>query len=358
MPTFRELVIIFAIAIFAHLLLRPILAHGQEVNRNKLPFIVNVFDLPPFINVTGDEMNARANGISVDLWNAIANRNGWHTERFVSHNDFGDYIHPMNIQGYNTISIGSITMTANRESNRDFTVPFYHTGLSIAVHERDVDNKYVAFLYSFLINMGFAVSILIFHLSISGTIFYFLEKKVSGFSWTEGLYWAAVTNTTTGYGDISPKSHYGKIWCIFYMYASFFLNISFIGLASANSVYHFGDQEVFQNLRDKNICVLEESASLEYLIENNIQYSERPTMEECIDMVEQGNADAFMADLPSLIELAKEYDFLVVSDKIYRQQSYAFLLPEGNEEILEKINMAMISIMQEDWFFERINSIH
>lgn len=47
---------------------------------------------------------------------------------------------------------------------------------------------------------------------IAGTLMYLIEGNENGFSSIpESVYWAIVTMTTVGYGDIAPQSPFGRI---------------------------------------------------------------------------------------------------------------------------------------------------
>lgn len=62
-------------------------------------------------------------------------------------------------------------------------------------------NKIVVFIYTVLI-----LSV------IMGTIMYWIESDASGFtSIPRGIYWAIVTLTTVGYGDIAPQTPIGQL---------------------------------------------------------------------------------------------------------------------------------------------------
>lgn len=59
---------------------------------------------------------------------------------------------------------------------------------------------------------------------LSTVIFHFTE----GWSWLDSLYFSISTITTTGYGDLYPKSEIGKIYNIFFLVISLVLILMFI----------------------------------------------------------------------------------------------------------------------------------
>ena len=54
--------------------------------------------------------------------------------------------------------------------------------------------------------------------TICGSFIYVIEGEQNGFtSIPRGIYWAIVTLTTVGYGDISPKTSIGQTMAVFIM---------------------------------------------------------------------------------------------------------------------------------------------
>ena len=70
-------------------------------------------------------------------------------------------------------------------------------------------------------NFVYAIVLLLVLIIFSGTIFFIFEfninDKVNTFS--DALYWAAVTSSTLGYGDITPITEVGKIMSVFLTFA-------------------------------------------------------------------------------------------------------------------------------------------
>lgn len=65
---------------------------------------------------------------------------------------------------------------------------------------------------------------IIFLVVISTVIFRFTED----WNWLDSFYFSISTITTTGYGDLYPKSDIGKIYNIFFLIASLVLILMFI----------------------------------------------------------------------------------------------------------------------------------
>lgn len=62
-----------------------------------------------------------------------------------------------------------------------------------------------------------------------GSVFYHV---VEGFSWIDSVYFAVITLTTVGYGDLAPQTNIGKLFTIYYILNGFGIIYAYI-----NSLY-------------------------------------------------------------------------------------------------------------------------
>ena len=92
----------------------------------------------------------------------------------------------------------------------------------------------------------FAVSIIVL---IIGTLMYMIEGGASGFtSIPAGIYWAIVTLTTVGYGDITPITNLGKF------IASFVMIIGYGIIAVPTGIVTFEIASATREMKDKTLC--------------------------------------------------------------------------------------------------------
>jgi len=80
---------------------------------------------------------------------------------------------------------------------------------------------------------------------VMGTIMYLVEGNDSGFtSIPKSIYWAVVTFTTVGYGDISPQTTLGQFLSAFAMlcgYAMLAVPTGIVGVEIYNDIKHLGN---------------------------------------------------------------------------------------------------------------------
>ena len=92
--------------------------------------------------------------------------------------------------------------------------------------------------------LALALAILIF-----GYIFYVSEPKVKNYG--EGIWWALVTITTVGYGDITPITSLGKFIAGALMFIGLGLIASVTAIISAKFVQSFVDHHTNDDLLEK-----------------------------------------------------------------------------------------------------------
>lgn len=106
----------------------------------------------------------------------------------------------------------------------------------LAAALRSSRRKIVVFFFTVLILM-----------IIFGSLIYLIEGEENGFtSIPRSIYWAIVTMTTVGYGDISPRTNLGQALAALVMIIGYSVIAVPTGIVSAEMSQHFGRKNPFR----------------------------------------------------------------------------------------------------------------
>jgi polar amino acid transport system substrate-binding protein len=230
---YRKSLLALTILLLTALLVLAGIAYSQVPANEPTPprprLVVGLIESPPFC-MRGDDGAWR--GISVELWLEIAADLGIDTEfRETSITGLFDDLAPGRPLD---LSIGALTITAEREDRVDFTQPFFVSGLSVAVKTAPGTGGLWSWLSWMLIwNFWRIVAALCVSLVLVALLIWALERKANpqefggdGRAYRgigSALWWSAVTMTTVGYGDLAPRSPAGRLVAIGWMFVSLLL---------------------------------------------------------------------------------------------------------------------------------------
>lgn len=189
---------------------------------------VGIHPHPPF--VVSD--SGGYSGVSIELWQKIAGELGV-PYRFV---EFSDEVGIMRSLDYEEldIAVNPLTNSPGRIEQFQVSLPFYISSIGIATTTNS-QSQFQIFLNNFF-SKDFLklVLLMVMILFTFGTILWFVERRKNKYQFRpgikglfDGLWWAAVTMTTVGYGDKAPKSHAGKTIAIVWMFTAIIIISSF-----------------------------------------------------------------------------------------------------------------------------------
>ena len=342
--------------IFSCLLSGPVAAQQSQSNStqnatgNKL--VIGTKVAPPFVIKKED---GSLEGISIELWQRLA-------ERLDITYDFKETDLESLVTGLEdgslNASIAALTVTAPREEIIDFSHPFYTTGLAIAVPQQG-SNVWGAIKRFFSWEFATALAALTGLLLLVGFIIWLFERKGNpeefGGSTSQGVssgfWWAAVTMTTVGYGDKSPRTLGGRIVGLVWMFSAIIMISGFTAAIATSLTVSQLESRVkgVDDLPNVRVSTAAGSVSAEFLDGRGIRHRSTPELEDSLKNLANGKTDAVVYDAPLLKYLANQ-EFpkrTQVLSGTFERQDYAIALPAGSK-LREPINRELLDIINSD----------
>ena len=288
-------------------------------------------------------------GISIKLWEDIANEEGYHYT--LEEATLTELLKGMQENKFD-VGVGGITITSDREKIVNFSQPFISSSMGIAYMEnkspwRQVLGNFLSF--TFLKILLLLVAILL----LAGFGVWLFERKKNeefGGKIHTGLgsafWWSAVTMTTVGYGDKSPRTVGGRIIALLWMFTSIIILTSFTAtIVSSLTVASAKEEVTITSMKYKRVGVIPGSIANDILKKFNIEPIYFKTCEEMVKKLEKGSIDYVFYDLPILRYYGTNYgpNFKIEALKQYRQD-YG-LVTQSNSPLLEPINIQLLRLI-------------
>lgn len=294
-------------------------------------------------------------GISIEIWDELADRLNMPYKIIF----FEDVPHALAALEQNKIqaAAGPISITAERAELVRFTQPYYQSSLSImsvADHPSIIDGILPFFSTKFFI----ALAIFLLILAIVGTFLWLAERKanpdqfpakpVTGIA--NGMWCAIVTMTTTGYGDIAPKTFWGRFTAGAWMVVSLIFATTMIaGIASVLTIggIHTNTVTVAEELSGKKIAAVMESPGEDFVRLNGGRVIDMENLSQGYDMLKNKKVDAIVFDRPQLLYFLKQHPDkdASVSKAEYQRQGYGFAFAL-NQTKMHQINVALLELKE------------
>ena len=299
-------------------------------------------------------------GLSIELWNEIANRLNF---KF-SWKEL-DLVNLLNdvSQGNIDAGIAAITITSEREKLLDFSHSYYSTGLSIALPKNSDTGwkNVIKGIFSFkMLQIILSVLAILF---VIGTAAWLIERKKNPESFnpnpikgiSSGIWWAAVTMTTVGYGDMTPKTLGGRLIALFWMFSSLLL-ISFIVAGISSTLTQSRLEALVSSPKDlprARVASLHKSTSDEYLRDRKIKPRYYKTVQDALAALNKDAVYAVVYDealLKYLVHHSFERNYertIEIYEGVFEAQQYGIAFPE-NSPLRESVNRTLLKIISED----------
>lgn len=284
--------------------------------------------------------NGEWDGYSIDLVKELSKLYGF-SYSFAEFNDTPTLIKDVQNQKVD-FSIAAISTTAPREKVIDFSHPYFSTTLGVLVRNKTPITENIMWIISKVggILIGFVIFIYII-----GAIADKVDGDENIRNPHEGAWWALVTFTTTGYGDLVPKTPKGKIFAAVWMVASLSLLSTFTGyLASAMTVKSLtGTPMTIGDLYRTKIVTIKGTTSQDALNDLGIKYNVALNLDEAMKMLATKQVAAILYDKAILDYVSRDIDGYAVWSIEYGHENYAIAFPQGSP-LKEKMNQGILEI--------------
>ena len=329
----------------------PLLAQGPAgAEFGKL--VVGTMRVPPFV-MRGDD--GQWNGLSIELWKQVANELKVPLElREFDYDPAGllDALERREIDA----ALAAIPVTHEGETQVRLHAPLLcrrprNSGAGRAGHRLARDDRQPDDAEAFAI-----VAALLAVLLVVGALIWFLERRRQDTQFNprllpgigDGIWWAAVTMTTTGYGDKVPLSWRGRTLALIWMFASIFL----VSLFSATLASSFVVGQLKTgvtgpaDLPRARVAVVAGTAGEEWSSLQGLTMRNYPFVIQASKALQRGDVQALVHERAILGHMVKEYGWreLQVLPHTLAVRDYAIALPQGSA-LKEPINRALLKVV-------------
>jgi ABC-type amino acid transport substrate-binding protein len=312
---------------------------------------------PPFAMKGVD---GRWEGVSIALLAAMAARMGFRYELVeTSLPGMVDDVAAGRLDG----SIAAMSITEDREKVIDFSNPYFHSGLGVAV-AAEQRATVVALLEAlgskaFLATMGTLTLLLL----VVGGLIWLAERWRNSREFERnpakglfsGFWWAAVTMTTVGYGDKTPITVLGRLLGVVWMFSALILTSLVIAQLSATLTAERIQSRIHKlsDLSRVKVGNVDGAASLEALQTIGVRPRAYPDVETGLEALAAGSIDAFVHDEPILVWLKDSVEGISIAPLRFAPENYAIVLPEGSPH-REAINQSLLDVLASDQWTETL----
>ncbi len=307
--------------------------------------------------------NGEISGFSADLWQEIAQRNGWEYE-WQKHDSFPNMIDAVT-KAQADAAIANISITSQREKILDLSHSIYDSGLQIMVPIKEGSTSIFKIIWQSgaiqLIGAALIILLIIAHIlwffernTPNDRHDYFRDEYLGGV-W-DAFWWAFIIMTMGGFEKEVPASKISRALAMFWIVVSlFFVSTLTAKITTSLTIDQLtSDINSYQDLVGKKVGVGENSAMAKFLQSKNIAYIGYKDFSAALEALERGELDATIADAP----IAKYYvthkgkGKVQLAGAVFRPDKFGIALPSGSN-LLERINTSILEI-KEDGTYEKL----
>jgi polar amino acid transport system substrate-binding protein len=330
-------------------------AQGPDVPARKL--LVGTMRVPPFA-LRSD--SGAWTGLSIELWQRVASELNLAYEFREFDYDPEGLLHALETLEID-LAVATIPITPDGESRFDFSHAYFAAGVGVAV--RSEPNPGILgtlgglLTWQLLVPIGGLVGLLL----LVGMTVWLIERRhnpghfdpraMQGIS--DGVWWAAVTMTTTGYGDKTPITWRGRVIALVWMFASIFCIATFSATLASSFVVGRLKSSVTgpEDLPRARVGTVADTAGELWTRVHGLNARAYPFLIQASKALKRGEVEALVVERAILGHMIREYDWkdLLILPQTLAVHDYAIAVPSGSP-LMEEINRGVLKVTQRrDW---------
>lgn len=326
----------------------PVVRAGRPAQSQPLTVVTK--SIPPFVFTDQDDPR----GFSIDLWRAIALEAGLDYEYEIVET-VTDQLEAVE-NNTADLAIAAITITEQREQAVDFSQPYYRSGLGILTTAAGPATFRDAALAALTLNLLRVILFLLVVMILVGHLAWLLERGRNPDFHTsylrgvwDGIWWAAVTLFTVGYGDKTPKGILGRLLAITWMFAGLFIVVNLTATVTADLTTSQLRSAINgpEDLAGRPVATVAGSTADQWLQSQGIIHQTTTTIEESYDLLLNGSVEAVVYDFPVLqyYALNSGNSDLVVAGESFNTELYGIAFPHESP-YREAVNLALLRVIE------------
>ncbi|MCP9200380.1 transporter substrate-binding domain-containing protein [Gramella sp. GC03-9] len=345
----RSLLIAFLVFFGSHISF----AQPDSTATPKGKLIIGIAETPPFV----EKQPYGYSGLSISSWKLV-NEQLQAEYEFREYDDLNSLLAGIE-KGEVDMSVNPITVTEQRMKRMDFSQPYFISHTSLVQRRESTLLRHIKNFFSWdFFKVVFLLLLVIF---IFGFLAWLFERKKNREEFGEGFrgimqgfWWSAVTMTTVGYGDKSPRTTGGRIIGLIWMFLAVIIISSFTaGIASSLTVKSINEEiGAVQDLQRFDVTTVNSSSSQELLELYNIESKLFNNEMEAIQALLNEEVNIFVYDEPILKYLIQQQnleDELEILSQSLKKDYYSYSFPKDSP-LLKKINPVLIrSLKSMEW---------
>lgn len=318
------------------------------------PLTVAVKPAKPF----AFQEDGRWQGFSVELWEAIAKKNGWSTQWLPA-----DTV-PKALQSVQdkqaAVAVGALSITEEREKVLDFSQPFYESGLQIAAPVATTGSIWVAMEGLMSAPVLGGIGGLVACLLLVSWLLWLFERKRNeesfpqplGAGMKEAVWWSTNVLIAGGCENKAPEGTPGRLVAVLWMLGGIaftsYITAVFTSTLTVNRIN--ANIQGMDDLKGVSVATITGSSSEAFLNRTGLKPEGVKDIDAAMQALTSQRAGAVVYDAPMIRywltthEQAAEKVTLVGSP--FARQYYGFALPI-NSEHRKAINRALLELSDE-----------